>query len=205
MAAKLEVAAKLEGSPNAHREPIQPVVRDDPAACRRAHRQPLCAMSDAENECVARETYAASIDAQYKSKAQQYKRSKDRSRALMSKLGDEEDSLRIAAVAWVHNFTEAQRRATSARGHCEVRALWFSRARSEARALVGETVEGFASTFYRTRLAWALGAGCTLDSVLTHERVATSRYEAYDDDDVGAPDGDDWAAVALPGARGGHK
>lgn len=109
-------------------------------------------MSDTkENECVARESYAASIDAQYKSKAQAYKQSKDLSRALLARLGDEEDDLRRAVTAWVHNFTEAQRRATSARGTCELRALWFSRARSEARALVGETVRAPASFRVRHR------------------------------------------------------
>ena len=34
-------------------------------------------MDEKENECVAREAYAKSVDQQYKSKIQQYKRSKD--------------------------------------------------------------------------------------------------------------------------------
>ena len=109
-------------------------------------------MDEKENECVAREAYAKSIDQQYKSKVKAYKQSKDLGRALLARLSDEEADLRRAATAWVHNFTEAQRQATSARGHCELRALWFSRARNEARALVGETVEGFSRTFFRTTL-----------------------------------------------------
>ena len=158
-----------------------------------------------ENECVAREQYAKSIDQQYKSKVKAYKQSKDLGRALLARLSDEEADLRRAATAWVHNFTERQRQATSARGHCELRALWFSRARNEARALVGETVEGFSRTFFRTTLTWKLGEGCALDAVLDHKRSAVSHHEAYEDDvSDAAPEGDDWAAVALPGV-GRHK
>ena len=127
-------------------------------------------MDEKENECVAREAYAKSVDAQYKSKVKAYKQSKDLGRALLARLTDEEADLRRAATAWVHNFTERQRQSTSARGHCELRALWFSRARNEARALVGETVEGFSRTFFRTTLAWSLGEGCALDAVLDHKR-----------------------------------
>ena len=162
-------------------------------------------MDEKENECVAREAYAKTVDQQYKSKIQQYKRSKDLGRQLLARLSDEEADLRRAATAWVHNFTQAQRQATSARGHCELRALWFSRCRNEARALVGETVEGFSRTFFRTTLTWSLGSGCTLDSVLDHKRSAVSHHEAYEDDvSDHAPEGDDWAAVALPGV-GRHK
>ena len=162
-------------------------------------------MDEKENECVAREAYAKSIDQQYKSKVQAYKKSKDLGRALLARLTDEEADLRRAATAWVHNFTQRQRETTSARGHCELRALWFSRARHEARALVGETVEGFSRTFFRTTLTWKLGEGCALDAVLDHKRSAVSHHEAYEDDvSDHAPEGDDWAAVALPGA-GRHK
>ena len=122
-------------------------------------------MDEKENECVAREAYAKTVDQQYKSKVKAYKQSKDLGRALLARLTDEEADLRRAATAWVHNFTERQRQSTSARGHCELRALWFSRARNEARALVGETVEGFSRTFFRTTLAWSLGEGCALDAV----------------------------------------
>ena len=162
-------------------------------------------MDEKENECVAREAYAKTVDQQYKSKVKAYKQSKDLGRALLARLTDEEADLRRAATAWVHNFTERQRQSTSARGHCELRALWFSRARNEARALVGETVEGFSRTFFRTTLAWSLGEGCALDAVLDHKRSAVSHHEAYEDDisDV-APEGDDWAAVALP-VVGRHK
>ena len=162
-------------------------------------------MDEKENECVAREAYAKTVDAQYKSKIQQYKRSKDLGRQLLARLTDEEADLRRAATAWVHNFTQRQRETTSARGHCELRALWFSRARHEARALVGETVEGFSRTFFRTTLTWKLGEGCALDAVLDHKRSAVSHHEAYEDDvSDHAPEGDDWAAVALPGV-GRHK
>ena len=162
-------------------------------------------MDEKENECVAREAYAKTVDQQYKSKVKAYKQSKDLGRALLARLTDEEADLRRAATAWVHNFTERQRQSTSARGHCELRALWFSRARNEARALVGETVEGFSRTFFRTTLAWSLGEGCALDAVLDHKRSAVSHHEAYEDDvSDAAPEGDDWAAVALPGV-GRHK
>jgi len=162
-------------------------------------------MDEKENECVAREAYAKTVDQQYKSKVKAYKQSKDLGRALLARLTDEEADLRRAATAWVHNFTERQRQSTSARGHCELRALWFSRARNEARALVGETVEGFSRTFFRTTLAWSLGEGCALDAVLDHKRSAVSHHEAYEDDiSDAAPEGDDWAQVALPGV-GRHK
>ena len=162
-------------------------------------------MDEKENECVAREAYAKTVDQQYKSKVKAYKQSKDLGRALLARLTDEEADLRRAATAWVHNFTERQRQSTSARGHCELRALWFSRARNEARALVGETVEGFSRTFFRTTLAWSLGEGCALDAVLDHKRSAVSHHEAYEDDiSDETPEGDDWAAVALPGV-GRHK
>ena len=155
-------------------------------------------MDEKENECVAREAYAKTVDQQYKSKVKAYKQSKDLGRALLARLTDEEADLRRAATAWVHNFTERQRQSTSARGHCELRALWFSRARNEARALVGETVEGFSRTFFRTTLAWSLGEGCALDSVLDHKRSAVSHHEAYEDDvSDAAPEGDDWAARSL--------
>ena len=56
-------------------------------------------MDEKENECVAREAYAKSVDQQYKSKIQQYKRSKDLGRALLARLSDEEADLRRAATA----------------------------------------------------------------------------------------------------------
>ena len=47
-------------------------------------------MDEKENECVAREAYAKTVDQQYKSKIAQYKRSKDLGRALLARLTDEE-------------------------------------------------------------------------------------------------------------------
>ena len=58
---------------------------------------------------------------------------------------------------------------------------------------------------FRTTLAWSLGEGCALDAVLDHKRSAVSHHEAYEDDiSDAAPEGDDWAAVALPGV-GRHR
>ena len=62
-------------------------------------------MDEKENECVAREAYAKTVDQQYKSKVKAYKQSKDLGRALLARLTDEEADLRRAATAWVHNFT----------------------------------------------------------------------------------------------------
>ena len=57
-----------------------------------------------ENEVVAAEDRAKSRDAAYKQSVQTYKSSRDRARALMARLNDEELALRDAATAWVDEF-----------------------------------------------------------------------------------------------------
>ena len=41
-------------------------------------------MDEKENECVAREAYAKTVDQQYKSKVKAYKQSKDLGRSIIS-------------------------------------------------------------------------------------------------------------------------
>lgn len=144
------------------------------------------------------EARAASVDANYKNAAANYKNSKSLAKDLLKRLGDEEHDLRCNVEAWVEKYCEAQRRATSTRGDAEVRALWFSRSRGQATALIGETVLGFGATHYKATVVWALGDGCKLEAVLTNDRVAVSSYEAGGDDPRDArPDGEDWNEVYL--------
>ena len=73
-------------------------------------------MDEKENECVAREAYAKTVDQQYKSKVKAYKQSKDLGRALLARLTDEEADLRRAATAWCTT-------PTAGRGRLRSRAL----------------------------------------------------------------------------------
>ena len=159
-------------------------------------------MDAKENECNRAEAKAASVDAAYKSSVAAYKNSKNLAKDLLQRLGAEEDALRDSVEAWVDKYCAAQRRATSTRGEAVVRALWFSRSRGQARALIGESVQGFAATHYKSTVVWALGDGAKLDSVISNDRVAVSHYEAAGDNPCDArPDGDDWNEVALDVSR----
>lgn len=104
------------------------------------------------------------------------------------------------------------------RGDATVRALWFSRSRRQACALIGERarrgarrftppraptraapqVMGFADTYFRSTVVWSLGADMALDGVVSKDRVPVSSYEATEDDPRDSkPEGEDWNEVDI--------
>ena len=159
-------------------------------------------MEAKEAECHEAEAKAADHEMAYKNSVTAYKNSKDRARDLMKRLGDEENNLKVSVEAWVDKYCEAQRRASSTRGDAIVRALWFSRSRRQACALIGERVEGFSETHFKSLVVWGLGEGSKLDTVISKNRVPVSSYEASEDDPRDAkPEGEDWNEVEMDHAK----
>ena len=71
--------------------------------------------------------------------------------------------LRESVVEWVTGYCRQLRRAnSSAGGDAVVRALWFSRSRRRAVAVVHERVDGFATAYITSRIEWELGDSAAL-------------------------------------------